>query len=155
MLAKCRGTRLTRCRATSFRRSNPTRTQSSLRARLRSFSLRSDLRRRWDSNPRSLLQDTSLAVRRFRPLSHVSVYSLCSNGARLRGSVASFRSLRPRPKGIGRSFACAQDRVKCAAVHISQPRLQTRQGYHISAGKLRLIRNLVLHLAGFLHTVVL
>lgn len=32
-------------------------------------------RRRRDSNPGELLHPTSLAVRRFRPLSHVSVYS--------------------------------------------------------------------------------
>ena len=30
-------------------------------------------RRRWDSNPRGRLNPTSLAVKRFRPLSHVSV----------------------------------------------------------------------------------
>ncbi len=33
---------------------------------------RKSLRRRWDSNPRGRLNPTSLAVRRFRPLSHVS-----------------------------------------------------------------------------------
>lgn len=41
------------------------------------------MRRRWDSNPRGFLRPASLAVRCFRPLSHVSRRALEGIGARI------------------------------------------------------------------------
>jgi hypothetical protein len=45
-----------------------------------------EMRRRWDSNPRSRLKDASLAVRYFRPLSHVSNSEQRSNPYKLSSS---------------------------------------------------------------------